>query len=159
MKSESRTLCYPPGMMSWQKDEFAISTDPARIDLKRVHAFLSQAYWCAGIPIEVVKKSIDGSLPFGIYRGGEQIGFARVITDYATIAYLGDVYVEPEWRGRGLSKWLMECILAHPELQGLRRFCLLTKDAQGLYAKFGFKNRENPTHYMEVLVKDLYRKS
>ena len=142
---------------SWSKGEFKISTDPSLLDVNRIHAFLSQSYWSAGIPRELVQKSIDASLPFGIYSAsGEQVGFARVISDFATFAYLGDVYVEEAWRGKGLSKWLMECVMGHPQLQGLRRFCLGTRDAHGLYAQFGFRVVQVPANWMEIKKVDLY---
>lgn len=140
----------------WQRDGFTVTCDPARIDRAAVHAFLHASYWAAGIPREVVDRSIDGSLCFALLAGGTQVGFARVITDRATFAYLGDVHVLPEWRGRGLGKWLMECVLAHPELQGLRRWALVTRDAHDLYAPLGFKPLANPAGYMELHRPDVY---
>jgi len=134
----------------WQRDGFTVSCDPARVDRAAVHAFLSGSYWAAGIPREVVERSIDGSLCFALLDGSAQIGFARVITDRASFAYLGDVYVLPEWRGQGLAKWLMECVLAHPDLQGLRRWVLVTRDAHDLYAPLGFAPLANPAGYMEL---------
>jgi len=128
---------------------FLISTDPARIDLNAVHAFLSSSYWAQGIPRETVQRSIENSLCFGIYKGREQIGFARVISDFATYAYVGDVYVLESYRGRGLSKWLMKCVVEHPALQGLRRWALATRDAHELYAKFGFTHLSAPDRWME----------
>jgi len=122
----------------WERGDYIISTDPARIDLAEVHRYLSQSYWAPGIPKEVIARSVAGSLTFGVYRGAEQVGFARVITDRATFAYLADVYVLEAHRGRGLARWLMEVIRGHPELQGLRRWLLATRDAHGLYAQFGF---------------------
>lgn len=143
-------------MKTWEKDSFVVSTDPEKLDVSRIHAFLSQSYWAKGIPIAIVKKSIENSLNFGLYHGSEQIGFARVVSDYATFAYLGDVYVEEAWRGRGLSKWLMSCIMSHPELQGLRRYCLGTRDAHGLYRQFGFEVIKVPENWMEIRVQDIY---
>jgi GNAT superfamily N-acetyltransferase len=143
----------------WQRDEYTISTDPARIDLAAVHQYLTRSYWATGIPIELVARSIAGSLAFGIYHGTRQVGFARAITDRTTFAYLADVYVLEEYRRRGLSKWLMEVILAHPELQGLRRFLLATRDAHGLYAQYGFKPLKRPEAMMEVLVDGIYLKA
>lgn len=136
---------------SWrrQEGEFEISTDPARVDVPAVHAFLTASYWAKGIPRETVEHSIQNSLCFGVYHGQRQVGFARVITDRATFAYLADVYVLPELRGRGLAKWLMECILAHPDLQGLRRWSLATRDAHRLYEKFGFRALQAPERWME----------
>src|ERR1700679_211447 len=122
-----------------RRGEFCISTDRALLDLHVVHGVLTNSYWAKGIPREVVARSIEHSLCFGMYdENGQQIGFARVITDYATIAYLGDVFLLESHRGRGLSKWLMECIVQHPSLQNLRRWILLTRDAHNLYSKFGF---------------------
>lgn len=140
----------------WVRGEFEISTDPARIDLVAVHAFLTNSYWAAGIPLETVEHSIRNSLCFGIYRGNRQVGFARVITDRATFAYLGDVFVLPEYRGQDLSKWMMECIMAHPDLQGLRRWSLLTRDAHGLYRQFGFRELKSPQRWMERHDPEIY---
>src|SRR6185503_1837087 len=133
----------------WVRGEFEITTDPSRIDLRMVHGFVTASYWAAGIPLETVERSIKNSLCFGIYKGNRQVGFARVITDRATFAYLGDVFVLPEYRGQGLSKWMMECIMAHPDLQGLRRWCLLTRDAHGLYRQFGFTELKSRERWME----------
>src|ERR1051326_8437972 len=119
-------------------ETFFISTDPAQMDVNAVHAYLTRSYWAEGIPREVVSKSIEGSLCFGLFDGSRQIGFARVITDRSTFAYLCDVYVLEEYRGRGLGKKLMKAVCAHPDLQGLRRFVLITRDAHGLYDQFGF---------------------
>ncbi|HEU4656818.1 MAG TPA: GNAT family N-acetyltransferase [Capillimicrobium sp.] len=119
---------------------YEISTDPARLDLDVIHGFLRTAYWSPGVAREVVERSIANSIPFGLYApDGAQAGFARVVTDRAVFAYLGDVFVLPEHRGRGLGVWLVETVLAHPDLQGLRRFHLATADAHGLYARFGFR--------------------
>lgn len=136
--------------MKWTKDEFSITTDKALINVPFVHAFLGRSYWAQNIPLETVQKSIEGSLCFCLLHKNEQIGFARVITDGATFGYLADVFVDEAWRGRGLSKWLMECILAHPSLTGLRRFLLATRDAHGLYRQFGFAPVTNPEHFMQV---------
>lgn len=138
--------------MEFIKDGFTISTDLAKMDLVAVHHFLStQAYWCLNIPFERVKKAAEHSLNFGLFDGeGKQAGYARVISDHSTIAYLGDVYVLPEWRGRGLSKWLIGTVMEHPELQGLRRWILLTGDAHGLYRQFGWKEIARPELWMEV---------
>jgi GNAT superfamily N-acetyltransferase len=134
-----------------RRGEFVISTDAARLDLDVIHGFLADSYWAKGIPREVVARSIQHSLCFGIYdRDGAQAGFARVITDYATIAYLGDVFVLESHRGRGLGKWMMECVVAHPDLQNLRRWILLTRDAHGLYKQFGFTPVKVPERYMEL---------
>jgi GNAT superfamily N-acetyltransferase len=127
---------------------YVVSTDPDRLDVDRIHSFLRNAYWSTGIPRDVVERSIANSLPFGLYApSGQQAGFARVVTDRATYAYLGDVYVETAHRGRGLGKFLVSCVLAHPELQGLRRWALATADAHDLYARHGFRPPANPgTH-------------
>jgi GNAT superfamily N-acetyltransferase len=133
-----------------RRGEFLISTDPARLDLDVIHNFLTNCYWARGIPREVVERSIEQALCFGIYHGsGAQVGFARVISDFATIAYVGDVFVLESHRGRGLSKWLMECITQHPALQNLRRWILTTRDAHGLYAQVGFAPVKSPERYME----------
>ena len=144
----------PTNPMRWQRDGFAIDTDPARLDVDVIHAFLAASYWAEGIPRAVVERSIAGALCFGIYDQRDAArprlaGFARVVTDRATVAYLGDVFVLEEYRGRGLSSWLMECIDAHPDLQGLRRWVLLTRDAHGLYRKFGWTSIAKPDRYME----------
>src|SRR5688500_15384350 len=118
---------------------YEITTDPARVDLDAVHAELTRAYWSPGIPKDVVARGIANSLPFSLIApDGWQSGFARVVTDRASYAYLGDVYVAGPHRGKGLGKWLVETVLAHPDLQGLRRFALATQDAHGLYARYGF---------------------
>ena len=141
----------------FRRDEFVISTDPARLDLDVIHEFLTNCYWAKGIPRDVVARSIEHALCFGIYDGSRaQVGFARVISDFATIAYLGDVFVLKSHRGRGLSKWMMECITQHPALQGLRRWILLTSDAHRLYAQFGFKALKSPDRYMELHRPDVY---
>ena len=141
------------------KDDYCISTDRSKLDVDAIHNFLStQSYWCQNIPFEKVKKSIDNSLNFGLYYKDQQIGFARIISDFSTMAYLGDVYVLPEHRGKGLSKWMMQVIMSHPELQGLRRWMLLTADAHGLYKQFGWKEIANPDRYMELHNKNIYQK-
>ena len=122
-----------------QKENFLISTDPAKLNTDIIYNYLSEeSYWAKGIPREVVEKSITNSLCFGLYNNSEQIGFARLVTDKATFAYLADVFVLPAFRGQGLSKWMMQTIHAHPELQHLRRWWLGTKDAHGLYEQFGW---------------------
>ena len=134
-----------------------LSTDSAEMDVDAIHAYLSgESYWAAGIPREVVERAVRHSLCFGIFDGDAQVSFARVITDRATYAYLADVYVLRPYRGRGLSKWMMEEITAHPELQGLRRWMLFTKDAHGLYAQFGFTPLAQPERCMERTDRDVY---
>lgn len=142
--------------MDIEKNGFIISTDKSKIDLKAVHDFLSNSYWAKGIPVDTVKKSIENSLCFGIYQSDQQVGFARVISDFATYAYLADVFVLEEYRGKGLAKWLMEVIKAHPQLQGLRKFTLATRDAHSLYAQFGFTGLNIPDRWMECNDPNVY---
>ena len=138
---------------------FEISTDRDRLDVEVVHRFLSEeAYWCRGVPLATVEKAIAGSMNFGVYSEGRQIGFARVISDQATIAYLGDVFILPGYRGYGLGKTLMQSIMSHPDLQGLRRWILLTGDAHGLYRQFGWKDIAQPDKWMEWHNRDVYAK-
>ena len=140
------------------KDGFTLSTDPARLDLEVIHSFLRNCYWAKGIPREVVARSIEQSLCFGVYDGsGAQVAFARVISDFATIAYVGDVFVLDTHRGRGLGKWLMESITRHPALQNLRRWILTTRDAHGLYAQVGFTPVQSPERFMELHQPDVYK--
>lgn len=131
--------------------DYTISDDKKKLDLAVIHQFLSQeAYWCKNIPVEIVKRSIDNSLCFGVYQGTSQVGFARVITDLATFGYLADVFILPEHRGKGLSKQLMAFIMAYPALQGLRRMMLVTFDAHSLYTQFGFEPVENPENVLSI---------
>jgi GNAT superfamily N-acetyltransferase len=140
-----------------RKGEFVISTDDQRLDLDLVYGFLTQSYWARGIPREVVARSIENSLCFGVYCDAKQVGFARVISDYATYAYIADVFVLESYRGHGLGKWLMECIMRHPGLQGLRRWSLATRDAHGLYAQFAFTPLRAPERYMERHDPEVYK--
>lgn len=151
-----------------RRDGYLISTDPALLDAEAIHAFLSRAYWCEGIPLDTVRRALEGSLCFGLYEaasqaGGRhagpkaQVGLARVITDCATFAYLCDVYVLEEHRGRGLGKWLIERVLESPRLQGLRRWVLVTRDAHGLYREAGFTGLAAPERYMEIVRPGIYR--
>lgn len=133
-----------------------MTTDPGRIDLDVVHGFLREAYWSRGIPRDVVARSLAHSICFGLYEGERQVGFARVVTDRATFAWLGDVFVLEGWRGRGLSKWLMDCVMAHPELQALRRWHLATADAHGLYTRYGFTPLSAPERHMERFDNEIY---
>ena len=142
----------------WRRGEYLISTDKSRLDLTLIHNFLKTSYWAAGIPLEVVRRSMEHSLSFGLYKEDQQIGYARVITDYATFAYLGDVFILEPFRGQGLSKWLMEVIVTYPELQGFRRWILLTKDAHGLYKKVDFTEVKTPERYMERFFPDVYER-
>jgi GNAT superfamily N-acetyltransferase len=135
---------------SWERGDYLISTDRSRLNVELIHDFLSQtSYWAQGRTRDVVQRSIENSLPFGVYKGSDQIGFARIVTDYATFAWVADVFVLPEHRGQGLSKWLMEVILSHPELQGFRRWVLATKDAHSLYVRFGFIALHRPERWLE----------
>jgi GNAT superfamily N-acetyltransferase len=144
-------------VMEYRRGEFVISSNRERLDLDVIHGFLTNCYWAKGVPREVVARSIEHSLCFGIYEdGGRQVGFARVVSDFATVAYLGDVFVLESHRGRGLSKWLMECVTQYPALQNLRRWILLTRDAHGLYSQFGFTPVQAPDRYMELHRPDVY---
>ena len=144
---------------------FVISTDRSRLDIGAVHRFLSTCYWSPGISRERVERAIECSLCFGVYEvsaapagGPSQVGFARVVTDCASFAYLCDVFVLESHRGRGLSKWLMDVIVSHRAVRGVRRFCLMTRDAHGLYAKYGFAPMPEPGRYMEILDRESYKK-
>ena len=142
-----------------KKVNYLVSTDKSKLDIPVIHNFLTNCYWAKGIPLETVVKSIENSDCFGVYDSGKLVGFARVISDRATIGYLGDVFILESHRGRGLSKWLMECIMKYPDFIGFRRWILLTKDAHELYRKFGYKNIESPEKYMEITAPDFYLKS
>ena len=126
------------------------------MDLDAIHAYLSRSYWAEGVPREIVERSLLGSLAFGLFHGGRQVGLARVVTDRATFAYLCDVYVLEEHHGRGLGRWLIESVMAHPDLQGLRRFSLVTRDAHALYNTFGFSALASPDGHMEIVRPGLY---
>ncbi len=142
---------------SWSRGDYRVTTDPAVIDLDALHAFLGgESYWAKGIPREVLERQIKHSLCFTLLHGEKQVGFARIISDRATVAYLGDVFVLSEHRGQGLGKWMMECVMGHPELQGLRRWMLLTRDAHDLYAQFGFTPLKAPDRWMEKHDPDVY---
>jgi len=134
---------------TWQRGEYTISTDNERLDLHVIHDFISKSYWGQGRKLEVVQRALDNSLNFGIYKDSKLVGFGRVVTDYATFAWIADVFVLNEFRGQGLSKWLVEVMLAHPRLQGFRRWVLATKDAHDLYAHFGFIPLHRPERWME----------
>ena len=144
--------------MKKARGELTLSHEREDQQPERIHAYLTRSYWSEGIPLSVVRRSIEGSLCFGIFTNGEQIAFARVVTDSATFAYLCDLYVLEEFRGRGLAKWMMEEIIAHPQLQGLRRFTLATRDAHSLYARYGFAPLARPQSVMEILKRDTYLK-
>jgi GNAT superfamily N-acetyltransferase len=147
--------------MRWYQGNYFISTDNNELDLAFIHNFLSeQAYWSKGIPLATVKQAVANSLCFGLYCEDQQIGFARMVTDKATFAYLADVFITPDHRGHGLAKWLMECIHVHPELQGLRRLMLATADAHGLYRQFGYQDAGEPEQRLMLkLNPDMYLQS
>ena len=144
--------------MELQKGGYLISTAKEKLDRKFIHHFLSsESGWSNGMPFDTLNKSIENSLNFGLYHEGNQIGFARVISDLSTIAYLGDVFILDKYRGRGLSKWLMQAIMSHKDLQNLRRWILLTNTAEWLYSKYGFTKLPNPENYMEKYNPDVYK--
>lgn len=135
-------------IQSWSRDGFQVSTDPARLDLDVMHGFLRTAYWSVGIERSVIERAVAGSLNFGLYDGEGQIGYARVVSDRATFAWMCDVFVLEPYRGRGLGRWLITCVLGHPDLQGLRRWMLATADAHWLYRPFGFEIPAEPERLM-----------
>ena len=143
------------------KNGFTVSTDKSKLQPEVIFDYLSnRSYWAKGIPMDRVQRGIDNSMCFGVYDiNGGQVGFARIVTDKSTIAYIGDVFILEGYRKQGLSKWLMECMLKHPELQGFRRWILLTKDAHGLYKQYGFNTPEEPETYMELKRSDVYIKN
>jgi len=136
--------------MKWRKGEYEINTDRKKLDIGLIHDYLDKrSYWATGRSRETIERSIRNSVNFGIYKGSQQIGFGRVITDYATFAWVADVFILEEERGKGLSKWLMEVMIAHPKLQKFRRWVLATKDAHELYRRFGFTELKKPERWME----------
>lgn len=146
-------------VIEFQQGEYLLSTNKRLLKIKSIHSFLAlQSYWAKDVPKSIVAKSIKHSLCFGLYRNKEQVGFARVISDYATFAYLCDVYILEQYRKKGLSKWLMGCVLSHPDLQNLRRFILGTRDAHELYRKFGFREPDNSCNNMEIRDAEIYTK-
>jgi GNAT superfamily N-acetyltransferase len=146
-------------MTMLRRGEYTITTDNDRLDVDAIHAFLTTSYWSPGVPKETVERAVANSLCFGLFHGAHQVGLARVITDKATFAYLSDVYVLEPHRGKGLSKWMLEVIGEHPELQGLRRFMLATSDAHNLYAQYGFTPLANPSRMMEIHKPNVYRRT
>jgi GNAT superfamily N-acetyltransferase len=146
-------------LLTMYRSDYTISTDKSKLDIDAVHSFLSsKAYWCLNIPKNTLQTAIKNSLCFGVYHHEKQVGFARIISDFSTIAYLGDVYILEEHRGKGLSKWLMETIMGHPKLQGLRRWILLTGDAHELYRQYGWTEIADPGKWMELHNKNVYSK-
>ena len=143
--------------MDFIKDKFYISTEKEKMDIDLIHSFLTRSYWAEGISKEIIRRSIEGALCFGVFENEKQVGFARMITDRATFAYLADVFIIEEYRGLGLSKWLMEVIMSYPDLQGLRRLMLATRDAHELYKKFGFTPLNNFDRWMHIHYPDVYK--
>ena len=143
--------------MDFIKDGFTISTEKEKLDIDLIHSFLTRSYWAEGISKEIIRRSIEGALCFGVFENDRQVGFARMITDRATFAYLADVFIIEEYRGRGLSKWLMEVIMSHPDLQRLRRMMLATRDAHELYKKFGFTPLNNVDRWMHIHQPEIYK--
>jgi GNAT superfamily N-acetyltransferase len=141
------------------RGEYLISTDKKLLDFELIHGFLSTSYWSPGIPFETVKRAAENSVTFGLYKEGHQIGYARVITDFASFAYLADVFILESERGKGLSKWLVESIMNVPALQGLRRWMLATKDAHGLYSQYGFRTLDAPGFFMQIHNPNIYLES
>ena len=148
-------------MVVMEMGRFLISTDRSKLDVDVIHEFLTRSYWAAGIPRATVVRAIENSLCFGVYDGDDQIGFARVVSDFATFAYIADVFILEQYRERGLGKELMASVMAHPDLQGLRRWSLGTRDAQGLYAQFGFEPVLNTLSrtVMEIVNPEVYSRS
>lgn len=139
------------------RGEYSVSTDPSRMDVNVIHGYLRRAYWCEDIPRRTVERALQHSLCFGVFERDQQVGFARVVTDYATFAYVCDVFVLESYRGRGLATWLMQCVTSHPDLQGLRRWCLTTRDAHALYERAGFERTKIPERYMDRVRPDIYK--
>ena len=146
--------------MDWQREQYKISTDKTKLDVGMIHHFLyTTAYWAVGRPMSIVRKSIDNSLCFGLYDGEDQIGFARVVTDAATFGWMCDVFILPSHRGRGLGRWLVECMMKHPDVKGLRRILLSSRDAQELYIKYGgFHPLHYPANWMEKFTEAPFRR-
>ena len=140
-----------------QRGEYSVTSDPARLDIDAIHGYLSRAYWSAGIPRATLENAMRGSLCFGLFERDTQIGFVRVVTDRATYAYVCDVYVLESHQGKGLGTWLMQCVMQHPDLQGLRRWQLTTRDAHALYRKVGFSTLSQPERHMEVFTADIHQ--
>ena len=148
-----------PSATAWQqrRGDYTVSTDPALLDLDAVYRYLSRAYWCEDIPRETLERAVRNSLCFSLFEGDKQIGLTRVVTDYTTFAYLCDVYVLESHQAKGLGTWMIQCVRQHPELQGLRRWHLTTRDAHALYCKVGFVPLSKPERHMEVFTYDMYR--
>lgn len=143
--------------MEWIQGEFTVTDKREDLEIGTIHNFLRESYWAKGIPRSIVEKAINNSLCFGLYHHSNQVGFGRAVSDQATFAYLADVFLLSAYRGRGLGKWLVSCILAHPDLQGLRRWLLVTRDAHGLYEQNGFVSLRKPQWLMEINVPHIYQ--
>jgi len=152
----TRASSLAEGLQEWRRGEYIVTCDPAKADLRVIASFLAGSYWAKGISQAVVRRSVAHSLNFILLKGQAQVGFARVITDFATIGYLGDVFVLPEHRGKGLGKWLVECVMQHPDLQGFRRWILATLDAHELYGQYGFTALSRPEVFMEKCDPNVY---
>jgi GNAT superfamily N-acetyltransferase len=148
-----------PSDVRWeeQRGQYTVSADPARMDLNVIHGYLARAYWCEEVPREIIERAVRNSLCFGLFERDQQVGFVRVVTDYATFAYLCDVFVLESHQGQGLGTWLMQCVVAHPALQGLR-WHLTTRDAHSLYRKVGFVPLSKPERHMERFIYDIYKR-
>lgn len=155
-EATARALDQPVSLLEETRGDYSVSNDTSRLDLDVIHGYLCNAYWCEKIPRETVERAMRHSLCFGLYDRDRQVGFARIVTDYATYAYVCDVFVLEKHRGRGLGTWLMQCITSHPDLQGLRRWCLTTRDAHELYEKAGFERTRMPERYMDRVKPDIY---
>jgi len=149
-----------PAQSAWEahKGEYTISTDPSRLNMDVVHGYLARAFWSEDIPRDTVERAVRNSLCFALFEGAQQVGFARVVTDYATFAWICDVFVLESHRGRGLAKWLMQSVVGHPNLQGLRRWHLTTRDAHDLYRKVGFVPLSKPERHMEIFTYEMYKR-
>ena len=146
-----------PTAWEQRRGEYTVTSDPDRLDMDVVHGYLSRAYWCEEIPRATLERALRHSLCFSLFEGERQIGLVRVITDYTTFAYLCDVFVLESHQGKGLGTWMMQCVMQHPELQGLRRWHLTTRDAHALYRKVGFVPLSKPERHMEVFTPDIYK--
>lgn len=157
VKSGTPELATP--IHEHHRGDYTVTTDRSKIDLDVVHGYLASCYWAGEIPRETVENSIRLSYCFSVFERDQQVGFARVVTDFTTYAYIGDVFVLDSHRGRGLGKWLVQCIRENPNLQGLRRWSLVTRDAHGLYRHFGFQSPGMAERYMEIVDSDIYKKA
>ncbi len=149
--------CAPAIILEEHRGNFTVTSDLSRMDLNVVHGYLSRAYWCEGLPRETLEQAMRSSICFGVFEGEKQVGFARVVSDRTTFAYVCDVFVLESHQGKGLGTWLMQCVVRHPELQGLRRWHLTTRDAHSLYRKVGFTLLSKPERHMEVFTPDIYK--